>query len=234
MKFKFETVRQNYEDLAAGRVIMTYPGATSFPVRLASEIFQRCAAIVPKRDLRVYDPCCGSGYLLTVLGFMHSSHIRALYASDIDPMAVTFARKNLALLTAEGLRHRQQALEAMLHHYGKASHSDALNSLRHLRQQQPAELGSAVWVADALTATVTAGCIDVLITDVPYGQISAWKSRSGDEPIQQLLETHAAALAQPAVVAIISDKSQKVYHPRYCRVDHFTHGKRRITLLQPV
>ena len=43
MQYRYVTEKESYEDFAAGRVLLSQSGMTSFPVRLASEIFQRCA-----------------------------------------------------------------------------------------------------------------------------------------------------------------------------------------------
>ena len=42
MKYRFEIEAKNYEDFASGRVLYNRKGATAFPVRLGSEIIQRC------------------------------------------------------------------------------------------------------------------------------------------------------------------------------------------------
>ena len=234
MKYQYTVEKVNYEDYAAGRVLYTQAGMTSFPVRLASEIWQRCAALLPQKPLRVYDPCCGSAYLLTTLGFLHGAQLAALWASDIQAQATTLARKNLALLTEAGLAQRQAEIETMLRDYGKASHADALSSVDALRQQIPqAAIDTRIWLADAMQPPLKNGCVDVLLTDVPYGDVVAWNGVTAENAVYQLLEAQYLILARPAVVAIISDKKQKAAHPNYARISQETLGKRRITLLQP-
>lgn len=67
---------ENYEDLASGKVILHRTGYPNFPVRLAQEIFFRCLNYLDNSDsICIYDPCCGGGYLLTVLGFLNLSLI---------------------------------------------------------------------------------------------------------------------------------------------------------------
>ena len=234
MKYEYAVEKVNYEDYAAGRVLYTQAGMTSFPVRLASELFQRCAALLPQKPLRVYDPCCGSAYLLTTLGFLHGAQLAALWASDIQLQAATLARKNLALLTEAGLEQRQAEIETMLRDYGKASHADALTSVDALKQQiPPPTINTRVWLADAMQPALQNGCVDVLLTDVPYGDVVVWNSVTAENAVYQLLEAQYPLLAHPSVVAIISDKKQKAAHPKYQRISQETLGKRRITLLQP-
>jgi 23S rRNA (guanine2535-N1)-methyltransferase len=64
VKYRFAVQRENYEDLSSGRVLYGQPGSTAFPVRIASEIFQRCAERLARLEApplySLYDPCCGS------------------------------------------------------------------------------------------------------------------------------------------------------------------------------
>lgn len=75
MEYLFEKSKKNYEDLASGNVLYNAQGIASFPVRLTSEIIQRCFDLLQKkggiRPYSMYDPCCGGAYLLTVIGFLH-------------------------------------------------------------------------------------------------------------------------------------------------------------------
>ena len=61
----------NFEDFASGRVIYGGKGIPNFPVRLLLEIYGRAKSYSEKKEeLVIYDPCCGGGYALTVLGFL--------------------------------------------------------------------------------------------------------------------------------------------------------------------
>ena len=133
MVYKFSE-NANFEDLSCGRVICPKIGFSNYPVRLAGEIFMRCLAVMgnPGKKVSVYDPCCGGGYLLTVLGFLYGDKIESLYGSDISPSAVELAEKNLGLLTTEGLLRRKNQLETMYNTYGKDSHEQAMKSADNL------------------------------------------------------------------------------------------------------
>ena len=236
MQYRYVTEKENYEDFAAGRVLLSQGGTTAFPVRLASEIFQRCAAYFPAgRRLRVYDPCCGSGYLLTVIGLLHGAGIQSLRGSDINVDMVRLAIDNLSLLTTEGLNERQDTLRYLADAYHKPSHQDALASVERLRQRLPASpITTEMWVADALEPTADSASIDLIICDVPYGKVTDWQAEAGDNLITALLQAQADVLVSGGIVAVISNKSQPATYPRYRRLQHGTVGSRRFLILQKV
>lgn len=49
MEYIYESAQRSYEDFASGRVLYNAQGTTSFPVRLASEIAQRCFQLLEKK-----------------------------------------------------------------------------------------------------------------------------------------------------------------------------------------
>ncbi|MCC6612904.1 MAG: hypothetical protein IT320_05450 [Anaerolineae bacterium] len=234
MQFRYVTEKENYEDFAAGRVLLSQGGMTSFPVRLASEIFQRCAAYFPAgQRLRVYDPCCGGGYLLAVVGFLHGDRIQSLHGSDIDPERVRLAADNLRLLTIEGLDRRRDSLRDLADAYNKASHHDALESLERLRQSLPASpIATHTWAADALQPTVNTASVDLILCDVPYGNVTDWQADAEDNLIASLLQAQSDVLVSGGIAAVVSDKSQVATYPRYQRLQQETIGKRRILILR--
>ena len=135
MEYKYAD-NGNYEDFSSGRVLYGGKGIPNFPVRLINEIFGRAAHHLGKEDeLVVYDPCCGGGYSLTVLGFFYSEKIAKIYGSDVDENMIGHARKNLALLQADGLDARKQELETLFDTYHKDSHREALESVEVLKKR---------------------------------------------------------------------------------------------------
>ncbi len=124
MQYKYAKEQQDYSDFSSGRVFYSLPGHPAFPVRLASEIFQRCIA-QRERIYQVstpgtlYDPCCGAAYHLSVLAYLHPKHNREVIASDIDEKAVALAERNLGLLHPEGMEQRIRELSELLEEYGK-------------------------------------------------------------------------------------------------------------------
>jgi 23S rRNA (guanine2535-N1)-methyltransferase len=234
MQYRYVSEKENYEDFAAGRVLHSHGGMTSFPVRLASEIFQRCANYFPSEQrLRVYDPCCGGGYLLTVIGFLHGAFIQSLRGSDINSNILRLASDNLRLLTAEGLDTRRDSLRDLADTYNKSSHHDALESIERLRQRLPASpIITQTWVADALQPTADIASVDLIICDVPYGNVTNWQVDAEDNRISALLQAQYDVLVAGGIAAVVSDKSQKATYPLYKRLQQENIGNRRFLILQ--
>lgn len=252
MPYKYETTLLDYSDLASGRVFYSPPGYPAFPVRLASEIFQRCLAsreAIYKNatPCTLYDPCCGAAYHLSILGHLHGKHIREIIGSDIDEKAVALAKRNLGLLSVAGLEKRIDEITKMLEQYHKDSHKDALTSAHILKskitallQEQP--LTTRVFQASAtdskaILENIQARSVDIVFTDVPYGQHSHWHDSDSREllnPVWLMLNALTDVLSSSSILAIVSDKQQKVAHESYQRVEQFQIGKRRVVILKPV
>jgi 23S rRNA (guanine2535-N1)-methyltransferase len=250
MPYLFATEDQDYSDYASGRVLYNLPSAPAFPVRMASEIFQRARARLGlQRRLAIYDPACGGAYHLCALGFLHGAAIEAIVASDSSYDALSLARRNLALLSQDGLRRREAEIRAMLAEFGKESHAAALHSAAVLRQRLEQFTGSQeirtrIFQAnaldeDALRQGLSGEPVDLVICDVPYGSLSEWDLPPGEDstqedPLWRMLNALRAALPEPALVAIAADKRQKIAHPGYSRIERFQIGKRQAALLKPV
>ena len=252
MQYKYVTEQPDYSDFSSGRVFYSLPGHPAFPVRLASEIFQRCLAsreaiYQDSSPCSLYDPCCGAAYHLSVLDFLHGEHIREVIASDIDEKAVALAKRNLGLLSVAGLDGRISEISMLYEQYNKDSHKEALASAQVLKTRLSAISGShplqmSVFQASAtdsraISENIKAGSVDIVFTDVPYGQHSHWHSPEAGEttnPIWAMLSALRGILSPSGIVAIASDKQQKVAHEGYQRIEHFQLGKRRVVLLKPV
>ena len=233
MPYLFATERHNDADYASGRVFYSMPGHPAFPVRLASEIFQRCLALRAADGLTapgvVYDPCCGGAYHLATLAYLHGEHIASVSYTH---------------LTLPGLDRRIAELELLWADYGKHSHAEALASAGRLRERLLAlterhTIPVSVFQADAtgtegLVAASGAQSVDIVITDVPYNRLSTWQTTETVDPLWRMLEALRPVLAPGAVVAVASDKGQTPAHDAYRRAGRFQIGKRRIVLLKPV
>lgn len=248
MPYQYATGRPDYTDLSSGRVLYSLPGHPAFPIRLASEMLQRCLMRRTAAQLTapcvVYDPCCGAGYLLSVVAFLHREQIGAVIGSDIDAQAVSLAERNLGLLSLAGLDQRITELGALFKRYGKRSHQEALESAQRLRQKvlaQPPPIFTQAFQADdthgaGLAAGLKGQKIDIVLTGVPYGQHSKWifpdQGAVDADPLYSLLEALRGILVPAGIVAVASAKRQKITHPAYQRIEHFQIGKRQIVVLK--
>lgn len=252
MQYKYASGQQAYSDFASGRVFYSLPGHPAFPVRLASEIFQRCVAQRKtiyniSSPCTIYDPCCGAAYHLSVLGYLHREDIRSVIASDIDEKAVALAKRNLGLLHKDGLDIRIRELSEMFDHYRKDSHQEALHSasilkgkLSTLTERHP--IATQVFQANAMdpkeiSSYIQPRTVDIVFTDVPYGLHSQWRGADFEEasnPLTSMLDAMLEILSPSSIIAITSDKQQKANHERFQRLEHFQLGKRRVVILRPL
>lgn len=136
----------------------------------------------------------------------------------------------------EGLERRRRELESYAAAFGKDSHRAALESLERLRDR----LGRRSIAFSCGQRDITdlspfpVQDVDIIITDLPYGQLASWGGEGGD-PLESLFINCRRALKEgPAVLAIVADKKPRLKHEAFRRVDHFKLGKRQIALLQPL
>ena len=246
MKYLY-TTRQDYSDFASGRVFMSFPGRPAFPVRLASEIFQRCLTAWQGEGGRgrcnLYDPCCGGAYSLSTVAFLHWEKIEYLIGSDIDEAALELAERNLALVTPEGMSERLNSIKAMLAEYGKTSHAEALESARRMNDQlltfrRKNKIKPHLFQADATNSVglerhLSEIQADIVMTDLPYGQSSFWlgQKKSAADYIWEMLDALISVLEKPGIAAVVTDKGQKIGHGAYRRLEQIRIGKRQITIL---
>lgn len=222
---------ENFEDFASGRVLYGGKGIPNFPVRLLNEIYGRALSYLnKKKDLVVYDPCCGGGYALTVLGFIHNGDIVQIYASDIDKSMIAHAKKNTGLLTASGLNSRRHEIERLYKEYGKNSHAEALHSCDKLESLLKHEIFANIFQADC-TAELPRLLLDIIITDVPYGNLVNWMN-GGQISIDSMLEQLWMISHEKTILVICMDKKQKINCEKWNRLEKHHIGKRKVEILR--
>ncbi|GII77055.1 hypothetical protein Sru01_20370 [Sphaerisporangium rufum] len=209
MTYRHATVRENHQDLASGAVLHSAAGFPAFPVRLASEVFQRALELRGKEPVTVWDPCCGSGYLVTVIALLHRRQIKAVLASDIAPEALRLAEQNLGLLSRTGLTARADHLDGLAERWGKPSYAAAAQAAGRLRRRLSADGGdvpTAVRHADVFDPDVLemlgGARPDIVITDVPYGEQTSWRGPGAKTGISGMVRTLASTLAEDTVIAV--------------------------------
>jgi len=229
---------ENFEDFACGRVIYGKAGFTNYPVKIAGEIFRRCLEYLNKKDdITVYDPCCGGGYLLTVLALLNPDTITNIFGSDISNEAISLARENLSLLTGEGLLKRKQQINDLIAKFDKQSHKEALKSVEVFfdivknRLITPKFHCFIANILDKKSLEKQNFKTDILITDVPYGNLVSWSDENGNA-INQLLDNVIPVLHKNTILAISTDKGQKINNDLFTRHEKLKIGKRVIYILQ--
>lgn len=241
MNYRFAS-KADYSDYSSGRVIRSYVQLPAFPVRLASEIFQTCIELLKKEGLNgpftLYDPCCGGGYLLTTLGFLHLESLAEIIGSDIETEAVALTEKNLSLLTQKGLSNREKELETLYEKYQKESHKEALGSVAYLKSKIIKEIPQTTFVADAFSTQDLVPVLnnkqpDIVMADIPYSRQTAWKSAPSDiSDSFDLLAALLPVVENDTLIALISPKSQKLNHAGFTVVKQMVVGKRRIRIFR--
>jgi tRNA G10 N-methylase Trm11 len=227
--------KNNYEDFSSGKVILHKSNYPNFPVRLAGEIFCQCLEYIHKtKDFCIYDPCCGSAYLLTVLGFLFNDKIETIYGSDIDEKAIILAENNLSFLSIDGLENRKNNILDLINKYNKQSHKDALNSLNNISKYIRHDIKTNTFIADILKEGELRNkkfCADIVITDVPYGNLVAWNEKI-NYPINILLKTIIPIINKDTIIAIIYNKIQKINNSKYERIKKYKIGHRIVEIIK--
>ena len=249
MPYRHARVAEDYTAYAAGHILYARPGQTAFPIRLTDEIWGRCLALrqqlgLADKPLTIFDPCCGGAYQLTTLALRHGEQIRQIVAADLDPDALALARQNLGLLTRAGLNTRAKELRTLCESHGKISHAEAVAHLPTLQVRQGAiePLAVTLFAADAgrpdqLRSRLTDVSIDLVLSDVPYGQKAVWGGILAMDPagpLNTLLNALQAVISPQTILALAMSKGQRADHPAYKQLSRFQIGKRRIQFLQPL
>lgn len=233
MEYKYGK-NQNYEDFSSGRVLYHGEGMTNFPVRLAQEIYGRCLEYSPKKNnITLYDCCCGGAYLLSVLGFLNQDTIGKIIGSDINEAILPIAEKNLSLLTPEGIDRRIKEIEEMISNFQKQSHIEAKNSALRLKAMIKTKIEFQVFQADALRPIKLQEKPDIIITDVPYGNIVKWEGNE-ENFIDKLLDFLYEISGPDTIIGLSMNKKQKVKNEKFKRLEKHQIGKRRFKILRKI
>ncbi|GAA4899959.1 rRNA methyltransferase [Streptomonospora salina] len=220
MAYRYATERRDQSDLASGNVLRSAPGHPGFPVRLADELFQRAAARLPDAPLSLWDPCCGSGHLAASVGLLHRDRLSRLLATDTDPAALSIAERNLALLTRSGLADRERGLRADAAELSKPALLERAGTAARLAERLDGlggDLGHRVRAGDAFAPVVPEHPVDLVLTDVPYGGLTAFSGAApAGDPVPALVRALAAVVPGHAVLAVTA-RTRKVPLPEGVR-----------------
>lgn len=230
MEYKYAEDK-NYEDFASGRVLYHINGVPNFPVRLINEIYGRCLEYSnKKKDICLYDCCCGGGYSLTVLGLLNQETISKIIASDIDYKMLEITSLNLSLLSKRGIKRRIDEIRSLYEQFNKISHRDAEQSAIRLLNLIQKEINVQSFQANALQNIEMDIKPDVIITDVPYGNLVDWKG--GADEINYLMESLATICSNETILAICMNKNQKISNKCFKRIEKQNVGKRKFEIFK--
>ncbi|MBZ2174315.1 hypothetical protein K8M07_03535 [Schnuerera sp. xch1] len=231
MEYKYSK-NDNYENFSSGRVLYHGSGMTNFPVRLAQEIYGRCLQYSPKENnICLYDCCCGGGYLLTVLGFLNQDTIGKIIGSDINIELLNTAKKNLSLLSEEGINKRIIEINQMIASYQKQSHIEAKNSAIALKSLIKTNIEYEIFQSDVLKDLNLKTKPDIIITDVPYGHMVDWRGNE-ENVIDKLLDTLYRICGLDTIIGLCMNKKQKVRNEKFTRLEKQKIGKRKFEILR--
>jgi len=232
MEYKYAR-NDNYEDFASGRVLYHMGGEPTFPVRLTLEIYDRCLSYSTKKTkISLYDCCCGGAYMLTVLGFFKSDSLSELYGSDIDAKSLQLAEDNLGLLSETGMKRRKGELAALYQEYGKTSHEEALVSLERLEKCLTKDIKTKVFLRNAFEAYDLPLTPDLIITDVPYGNMAEWAN--SNEDINEMMNALYKNCGPETILCVCMDKKQKIQTDLFHRLEKQLIGKRKFEIYKKI
>ena len=235
--------RINYQDYSSGRVLYGMSGATNFSVRISNEIFEWCDKYFTSKGKTapyiIYDPFCGIAYSLTELGFLHGSKIKYIVGSDIDEKSLEFAKKNLSLLTYKGIDNRIEELQKFINQYNRESHKEALDSAKRLKAIINPNINIEIFQFNILNNMIFSKDvidIDLVITDVPYGELTKWQGIEKDSknPIQIFLDKLKTILSKDSLVVIVLNKKQIISYAGYNKIKILNRGTRKIIILETI
>lgn len=245
VQYAFESSRSHVGDLASGCVIHSLPGLTAFPVRLGSELFLHSVALLEAKGVappyHLYDPTCGGGYLATVLGLLHPDLIGRITLSDVSPEAIALARRNMRLLSMEGLEERRDELARLSVNTGRPSYGAATESAGRLlarRRGDQVSLGQIhLFVADITNAsTVTASLagdeVDIALADMPYGHRVQWSTAEGISHAAELQALSTLGQVGARTVALATRKGLKLNYPAFERRAKMSCGHRMLWVFE--
>lgn len=156
-------------------------------------------------------------------------HITRICGSDIDTEMIRIAANNLSLLSKEGLAKRTAEIGSLYGLYHKESHYEALESCIRLGAINTNHIQTELFVADCTLELPEMTVPDVIITDVPYGNLAQW-SDSNLSPMDAMMHSLHEIASEKTVLAVCMDKKQKIVSGEWTRVERANVGKRRFEI----
>ncbi|MBN9736949.1 MULTISPECIES: hypothetical protein [unclassified Pseudonocardia] len=221
---------------ALDAVLVSAPGRPTLPVRLTVELAGRARERLGPGPVTVWDPCCGAGVSLAVLGLLCPG-IAVLAGTDADPAPLGLARRNLGLLAPGGLDDRASTLDGLAARHGKESYAVAAAAARATIPASRPEW--RVGVADAgdpeAVRTALGGIEpDLVLADLPHGRQTSWAGEPGTGPPPEagFLVAVAEPLHAEAVVVAVGRGRSVPLPPGVRPLERIRAGHRAAVLLR--
>nr|WP_246240520.1 hypothetical protein [Anaerocolumna sedimenticola] len=116
--------------------------------------------------------------------------------------------------------------------YGKESHEEAVQSAIRLHKRiESSNIITRVFTANAFESLTLSKTPDIIITDVPYGDIVSWEGADNGN-VDLLLDSLYQICNNETVIGICMDKSQKNTNEKFKRLEKQQVGKRRFEILK--
>jgi tRNA G10 N-methylase Trm11 len=226
MQFIFANM-PNYEDLGSGQVLYSAPGFPSFPARLSIEFFERAREVAGVERASFWDPMCGAGGIATTVGIACGDAISRILVSDVSGAALELAKRNLSLIAADGVLRRIVDLK-----HGGADDSRISSAERLVEVVRGRDIKVRTALADATNPgslqAIPPGSVDIVVTDVPYGQRTYWQGKSV-RPLAAMITALRQVMPQHGVV-VIAARGREEFDGTPAAYRSFKHGHRLIKM----
>jgi len=226
MQFRFANAI-NYADLGSGQVLYSAPGFPSFPARLSIELFERAREVARVERASFWDPMCGAGGIATTVGIACANAVSRILASDVSDDALVLAKRNLSLISAEGSLRRMIQLRT-----SGASHTRISSAERLVEVTRGRDIPVRTAVADVTNPgsleAIAPGWVDIVLTDVPYGQRAHWYTKSA-KPLSAMIAALCQVMPQHGVV-VIAARGKEAFCGTPPAYRSFKHGHRLIKM----
>ncbi|MGF7144092.1 hypothetical protein HNQ56_002522 [Anaerotaenia torta] len=127
-----------------------------------------------------------------------------------------------------GINRRRDELKTLYEKYGKVSHFDALQSTNRIERLLINEIKTGIFNRNVLEACNLPFVPDIIITDVPYGNMVEWEAGSGG--VNQMMNALSEGCGRETVVCVCMDKKQKIQTDVYQRLEKQFVGKRKFEI----
>ena len=119
----------------------------------------------------------------------------------------------------------------MIAAFNKQSHIEARNSAMVLKGMISNEIKYKVFGCDALKTIDLEIQPDIIITDVPYGNLVNWNDNEGNA-VDRLLDSLYEICSSDTVIGLCLNKQQRVRNEKFMRLERQQIGKRRFEIFR--